>query len=402
MDGRDDTLQELQEPCALPNEAEADVAVTVRKVTGDTLPVGRSIREQRSEPRIEADAPALMIPLANVATRFRGRVLDISRRGVRVRTSEPLKPQPKIGDVYRILSGDDVLLCEVRHCQLLWEGSELGFQIVHRLSSGELNSLVEAYQAGRVGPVSLEIQRTEVASNATKVAQPPSDPVCAVAPKNTERRNPTRVQLLATVGWVMVGGLAVGVLLISSLLIPSISLSSLVAGVRQKAGKARTQEAPQLVLQAGLGSLRAESTAPTVEIPEAVQDSVESARVLPNSKPEDAILDSPNRRVSSMDPAANTTPQKRHATISLTGPSWVSACADGQVLFKKTLASGDSREIEFSKKAIVRVENAGTVDVVLDGKPAGTLGRTGQRRQLELSEQGMRVMPVSDPNDCVK
>src|SRR5260370_11726390 len=121
MNGWDDSLQELQHPYASHNETATDLVVTVFKPTCNSLPVDGKAREQRSEPRIEADAPALMIPLADVATRFRGRVLDISRRGVKVRTSEPLKLQPKIGDVYRILSGDDVLLCEVRHCQLLWE-----------------------------------------------------------------------------------------------------------------------------------------------------------------------------------------------------------------------------------------------------------------------------------------
>jgi hypothetical protein len=398
MNGRDDSLQELQQPYASHNETATDLVVTVFKPTGNTLPVEGNVREQRSEPRIEADAPALMIPLADVGTRFRGRVLDISRRGIKVRTSEPLKPQPKIGDIYRILSGDDVLLCEVRHCQLLWEGAELGFRIVHRLSSGELNSLVEAYQAGKIDPASPEIQLLEAASSATETARRASDAACAVAPKTMGKRSPARVQVLAPVGWAMVGGLAVCVL-ISPLLIPS--TSSLVAAAWQRVARARPQEAPQAVLQAGLGSLRVESKAPTVEVPEAIQGSRESALLLPNSEAGGKVLASSTPRVDAKVPVASSPLQKWHARIDLSGPSWVSACADGQILFKKTLTAGDSREIEFSEKAIVRVENAGTVNVVFDGKPASTLGPEGKRRQLELSAQGMRVMPVGGPNDCV-
>ena len=94
-------------------------------------------------------------------------------------------------------------------------------------------------------------------------------------------------------------------------------------------------------------------------------------------------------------------PVIRHASFKITGTSWVSACADGQKLFEKLLSPGEVRQIEFPDKAVVRVGNAGQVEIAVDGKPVGPLGRTGQLRLLELSAQGMRVLPMGDPaDDC--
>lgn len=116
------------------------------RITAASPAIHCSTKERRVESRIAADAPAVMIPLASVTSRISSRILNVSRRGVKVRTAEPLKEPPRTGDAYRILSGDDVMLCEVRYYHLAAPGAEVGFKILHRFSTGELSQLMQAQE----------------------------------------------------------------------------------------------------------------------------------------------------------------------------------------------------------------------------------------------------------------
>jgi hypothetical protein len=127
------------------NDAEAGMIRAAGKPVVNFLPAHCNTKERRSESRIVLDAPALMIPLASVTARLCGRVLNLSRHGVKVRTDEPLEEPPRTGDAYRIRSGDDVMLCEVRYYRLLGAGDEVGFKILHRFSTGELSRLIQAH-----------------------------------------------------------------------------------------------------------------------------------------------------------------------------------------------------------------------------------------------------------------
>src|SRR5579862_8096239 len=104
-----------------------------------------SIKERRSEPRTEAGAKIVMTPLAAVATRLHGIVVNVSPRGVRVRFATLLNVHPKAGEVYRIQSGNDVMLCEVRYCEFAGEGADVGLEILHWVKAGELNQLLKNY-----------------------------------------------------------------------------------------------------------------------------------------------------------------------------------------------------------------------------------------------------------------
>jgi hypothetical protein len=79
-----------------------------------------------------------MTPLAAVATRLNGQVVNVSFHGVMVRVAELTSGQPRVGDVYRILSSRDLMLCEVRHWQLQTEGTDIGFRILQWSDAGEL------------------------------------------------------------------------------------------------------------------------------------------------------------------------------------------------------------------------------------------------------------------------
>jgi hypothetical protein len=80
---------------------------------------------------------------------------------------------------------------------------------------------------------------------------------------------------------------------------------------------------------------------------------------------------------------ASPTPA-RHVSIRVTDASWVSACSDGKQVLERFLVLGDTREIEFARTAVVRVGNAGGVEIAVDGKGIGPLGRPGTLRVIEV------------------
>jgi len=85
----------------------------------------------------------------------------------------------------------------------------------------------------------------------------------------------------------------------------------------------------------------------------------------------------------------------RRAEIRVNEPAWVYAISDGKEVFGKLLAKDETREIDFAEKALVRVGNAGGVEISVDGKSIGPLGPRGAIRAIEITAAGHRFIPVS-------
>jgi hypothetical protein len=102
--------------------------------------------ERRSEPRIETGTSVVLTPLAAVGTRLKASVVNVSTRGVSVHVGGELKELPRAGEVFRVQSRDDLMLCEVRHVGTATAGAQLGLQIVYWGAAGELNRLVQGHQ----------------------------------------------------------------------------------------------------------------------------------------------------------------------------------------------------------------------------------------------------------------
>jgi len=107
-----------------------------------------NMEERRSEPRIETSTSVVMTPLAAVVTRLHGSVVNVSAQGVRVHFDTRLDELPRAGEVFRVQSRDDLMLCEVRHSKVAESGADLGLQIVYWSNPGELNRLVQDHQRG--------------------------------------------------------------------------------------------------------------------------------------------------------------------------------------------------------------------------------------------------------------
>jgi cytoskeleton protein RodZ len=80
-------------------------------------------------------------------------------------------------------------------------------------------------------------------------------------------------------------------------------------------------------------------------------------------------------------PTAPPTPTAKPATpnslaLVLSAPSWLRVTVDGNVSMEGTFPAGTSKTFH-GKNALVRIGNAGGVEIYVDGKDVGKLGKTG-------------------------
>jgi len=94
-------------------------------------------------------------------------------------------------------------------------------------------------------------------------------------------------------------------------------------------------------------------------------------------------------------------PQSSRLAIRATGPSWVTACADGKKLFERLLQPGDATDIPFTESAIVRSGNAGGLEVIVSGQSLGVMGQPGAIRMLRATPQGYDYVPAVVGDACV-
>jgi cytoskeleton protein RodZ len=113
----------------------------------------------------------------------------------------------------------------------------------------------------------------------------------------------------------------------------------------------------------------------------------------------------PARRTESADRAPDTSKQdaprasKSNAAvrIELTAdePVWVLARAGGKYLFSGTLEPKQTRSVESNSPLLLRLGNAGGVNITLNGKPLGPVGPKGQVRDVEFTSGGFHVVAAT-------
>jgi hypothetical protein len=91
---------------------------------------------------------------------------------------------------------------------------------------------------------------------------------------------------------------------------------------------------------------------------------------------------------------------KSHASLQTNDRSWITACVDGKVVFSKLFTAGMRDNVDFIDHAVVRMGNAGPVEITLDGKPMGSLGQMGQVRVIELLRGASHFLAGGEADDC--
>ncbi len=79
---------------------------------------------------------------------------------------------------------------------------------------------------------------------------------------------------------------------------------------------------------------------------------------------------------ASSSPTPSALPQTNTLAIHLTAPSWLRVTVDGNVSIEGTFPAGTTKTFH-GKTALVRVGNAGGVEITVDGKAVGALGGAG-------------------------
>ena len=98
-------------------------------------------------------------------------------------------------------------------------------------------------------------------------------------------------------------------------------------------------------------------------------------------------------------PAAGAaSPAPIHVEMTAQEPVWVSAHADGKYLFSGTLQPNETRTAEGTGTVVLRLGNAGGINISLNGKPIGPVGPKGQIRTVQLTSGGFQVLPPEPPN----
>ena len=96
------------------------------------------------------------------------------------------------------------------------------------------------------------------------------------------------------------------------------------------------------------------------------------------SAPSPGPSGSPAGSTAAASPAPSPTllPRTQTLAIHLTAPSWLRVTVDGNVSIEGTFPAGTTKTFH-GKSALVRVGNAGGVEITVDGKRVGKLGGAG-------------------------
>ncbi len=78
-------------------------------------------------------------------------------------------------------------------------------------------------------------------------------------------------------------------------------------------------------------------------------------------------------------------------------PVWVLAKTDGKYLFSGTLEPNKIRTVEANSTVVLRLGNAGGVNITLNGKAIGTVGPKGQIRTVQLTSGGFEIVAAPKP-----
>lgn len=106
-------------------------------------------------------------------------------------------------------------------------------------------------------------------------------------------------------------------------------------------------------------------------------------------KPASATVNTPQGSATQNAATAPTAPGEFSVVIQAREESWVSASADGKTLSSELLAAGSERALRGRKEIIVKLGNAGGVDLRFNGKKLDTGGQFGEVKTVTFGPGGL-------------
>jgi cytoskeleton protein RodZ len=85
--------------------------------------------------------------------------------------------------------------------------------------------------------------------------------------------------------------------------------------------------------------------------------------------------------------AANVVGDSLRVELKATGPCWISVTADRKAPMSALLQAGDSRVVEAKDELVLRVGDPATLSMVINGRPARSLGRAAQPVTVQINKE---------------
>jgi cytoskeleton protein RodZ len=133
-----------------------------------------------------------------------------------------------------------------------------------------------------------------------------------------------------------------------------------------------------------------------VSPPATHQDIGSADRPAPESAPA-----APNNPTPTAAPTPSA-PGPVHVELTASEPVWVLVQTDGKYSFSGTLEANQTRAVDATTKVVLRIGNAGGVNITLNGKVIGAVGAKGQVKTIQLTSGGWTAavskpaLPVDD------
>ena len=114
----------------------------------------------------------------------------------------------------------------------------------------------------------------------------------------------------------------------------------------------------------------------------------------PETAPKTDVSESVPAREAAPAPVESANPAATlHVSLTADARAWVQVWADGKSVMKGVLRPNVVKTVAAVEALRIRTGNAGSLQVTVNGKPAGTLGRKGQVRIVEVTRDGVHILP---------
>jgi hypothetical protein len=360
--------------------------------------------DARTEPRLKTETAASITVLRDDKTwELPCLIVDVSGMGYGLTMQESLKP----GETIRLQIGLDHVLAVVRFCRSMGDAYTVGVERVDEWlvapkippARADQTSDPESRILGRPQINRLDRLRTIATRQLFMAAEPKK-----VSKDGTSNNKKKQLPLAAAVG----AGLAIAILAIyfaggPKMIRLGAAVVSSVAGKKHAAQSPAKPASQPASAQPSPNLAAATQPANTQQVASVAPTSVVAPQT---AAPPVSKIVAPTASTPAMQNPASQVPAKPAAgaqhqiLIEAHDRSWVVACADGKKVFEKLLTDQSAEKISFSRQALVHAGNSSKLDITVDSKPLGPMGKPGTIGAWRFSPDGHEDVPATLNRTC--
>jgi cytoskeleton protein RodZ len=112
------------------------------------------------------------------------------------------------------------------------------------------------------------------------------------------------------------------------------------------------------------------------------------------SPPSDVSPAAPAPETASAAPVESANPAATlHVSLTTDADDWLKVSTDGKVVMSEVLHPSEVKTFAAVETLHIRIGDAGSLQMTVNGKPAGPLGPKGQVRNVEVTRDGVHILP---------